>query len=83
VPIGRVNRHAEVIGDPQVRHNQAVVEIDHGDTGTVRLARAAARFGTGEAPAPGPAPHLGEHGRAVLTELGLDAAHIDALLGSA
>jgi crotonobetainyl-CoA:carnitine CoA-transferase CaiB-like acyl-CoA transferase len=83
VPIGRVNRHAEVIGDPQVRHNQAVVEIDHGDTGTVRLARAAARFGTGAAPTPGPAPHLGEHGRTVLTELGLDAAHIDALLGKA
>jgi len=82
VPIGRVNRHQEVIDDPQVRHNRSVVEIDHGPTGTVRLARAAARFGAGDPPAPGRAPHLGEQGRSVLAELGLDAARIAALLGS-
>ncbi len=83
VPIGQVNRHQEVIDDPQVRHNGAVVEIEHGDTGIVRLARAAARFGSAAAPTPGRAPHLGEHGRAVLSELGLDAARIDALLDGA
>jgi crotonobetainyl-CoA:carnitine CoA-transferase CaiB-like acyl-CoA transferase len=79
VPIGRVNRHQEVIDDPQVRHNGALVEIDHGSTGTVRLARAAVRFG-GMAPAPGKAPHLGEHSREVLAGLGIDAARIDALI---
>jgi crotonobetainyl-CoA:carnitine CoA-transferase CaiB-like acyl-CoA transferase len=31
---------------------------------------------------PGPAPRLGEHGRAVLSEAGFDAARIDALIAS-
>ena len=79
VPIGRVNRHDEVIDDPQVRHNGALVEIDHGAAGTVRLARSAARF-DGQATLPGTAPHLGEHGREVLEELGLDAAQVERLL---
>jgi crotonobetainyl-CoA:carnitine CoA-transferase CaiB-like acyl-CoA transferase len=79
VPIGQVNHHRQVIDDPQVRHNQALVEIDHGDTGTVRLARAAARFG-GLAPPSKPAPHLGEQGASVLQELGYDAPRIAALL---
>jgi crotonobetainyl-CoA:carnitine CoA-transferase CaiB-like acyl-CoA transferase len=79
VPIGRVNRHREVIDDPQVRHNQAIVEIDHGDAGTVRLARSPARF-DGMATHPGAAPHVGEHGREVLRELGIDAARIEQLL---
>jgi crotonobetainyl-CoA:carnitine CoA-transferase CaiB-like acyl-CoA transferase len=79
VPIGRVNRHQEVIDDPQVRHNQAVVEVDQGgSTGTVRLARAAARFG-GAATSPGLAPHLGQHSREVLEELGYDASRIEVL----
>jgi len=84
VPIGRVNRRHEVPGDPQVRYNAALVELDHGDAGTVRLARAAARFGDDTGPVRmRPAPHLGEHGRAVLQELGFDAPRIDALLGGA
>jgi len=79
VPIGRVNRRHEVADDPQVRHNRALVEIDHGVLGRVRLARAAARF-DGAAHTPGPAPELGEHGRELLAELGYDDARIDALL---
>jgi len=82
VPIGRVNQRHEVISDAQVLHNRALVEVDQGDAGTVRLARPAARFGIGAqvAPMPGVAPRLGEHGRAVLAELGYDEARIDALL---
>jgi crotonobetainyl-CoA:carnitine CoA-transferase CaiB-like acyl-CoA transferase len=80
VPIGRVNSRAEVLDDPQVRHNAALVEFDHGDIGRVRLARAAARFDAGPGRPPRPAPHLGEHSREVLAELGLDEDRIDALL---
>ena len=83
VPIGRVNTRAAVLDDAQVRHNAALVEIDHGDAGRVLLARAAARFGGEALPRPRPAPHLGEHSREVLAELGLDAERIDALLRDA
>jgi crotonobetainyl-CoA:carnitine CoA-transferase CaiB-like acyl-CoA transferase len=84
VPIGRVNLRHEVLSDAQVLHNQALVEVDHGDAGTVRLARPAARFGLGAgvAPVPGVAPHLGQHGREVLEELGYDTARIDGLLAA-
>ena len=78
-PVGKVNLKPEVIDDPQVVHNRALVEIDHGAIGRVRVARAAARFGETDAPVPGPAPHLGEHGRQVLEQLGYDAARIAAL----
>ena len=79
-PVGKVNMKAEVITDPQVVHNQALVEIDQGALGRVRVARAAAKFDAVSLPVPKAAPHLGEHGKAVLRELGYDEAHIDTLV---
>ncbi len=73
-PVGRVNERQEVLVDPQVVHNQVLVEIDHGSVGRVRLARAAARFDGAAIRPAAAAPHLGEHGRAVLRELGFDDA---------
>ena len=71
---------AREIVDARVRHNGTVVEIDHGEIGRVRLARAAGRFDGEPLPAPAAAAHLGEHGRAVLEELGFDTAQIAKLL---
>ena len=71
-----------MLTDPQVLHNQAVVTLDNGDAGRVRVARSAARFdGQAQSPQRGGA-HLGEHSVAVLQELGFDAARIDALLAA-
>jgi crotonobetainyl-CoA:carnitine CoA-transferase CaiB-like acyl-CoA transferase len=83
VPIGRVNQRHEVLADPQVRHNGAIVELDHGDVGRVRLARMAARFPGLDLPPLLPAPRLGEHNRQVLAELGFDEARIGRVLGPA
>ena len=79
-PVGRVNERSAVLDEPQVRHNAQLVEIDHGALGRVRLARAASRFDGQPVPVPGPAAHLGEHGAAVLREIGLEAAQIDQLV---
>lgn len=78
-PVGKVNLKPQVIDDPQVVHNRALVEIDHGVLGRVRVARAAAVFENSHSPAPRPAPHLGEHSEQVLRELGYDEAQISAL----
>jgi crotonobetainyl-CoA:carnitine CoA-transferase CaiB-like acyl-CoA transferase len=75
---GRVNSCAEVVEDPQVVFNEAIVEIDHADAGRVRAARPPARFGQTPAVVAGAAPRLGEHGRAVLASLGYVDAEIDA-----
>ncbi len=79
-PLGRVNERGAVLDDPQVRHNQALAEMDHGALGRVRLARAAAKFDGQALPLPGPAAHLGEHGPALLAELGFDAAQVAQLV---
>ena len=75
-PLGRINEREQVLSDPQVLHNQALVQIAHGSVGRVRLARAAARFDGQALAPPQPAPHLGEHGLAVLRELGFDEAQL-------
>ncbi|MEY2952898.1 MAG: hypothetical protein RLZZ401_985 [Pseudomonadota bacterium] len=75
-PLGRVNERAEVVADAQVQHNGSLVEIEHGALGRVRLARAAALFDGQPQPLPKGAAHIGEHGRAVLEELGFDATQI-------
>jgi crotonobetainyl-CoA:carnitine CoA-transferase CaiB-like acyl-CoA transferase len=79
---GRVNPVAAVPDDPQVRHNRIVAEVGHGpEVGRVRVARQPARFG-GQVAAPRPAPALGEHGEAILAELGLAADEVAALRGA-
>jgi crotonobetainyl-CoA:carnitine CoA-transferase CaiB-like acyl-CoA transferase len=78
---GRVNRQGEVIDDPQVRFNDAIMAIDHGSIGRVRAARPPARFSASPATPGGPAPGLGEHGAAVLAALGYDATAIAAMIG--
>ena len=77
---GPCQRAAEVLSDPQVLHNQAVVTVDNGAAGRVRVARGAARFdGQPMAPLRGGA-RLGEHSIEVLRELGIDDAQIAALV---
>ena len=79
-PLGRVNERGAVLDDPQVRHNHALVEMDHGALGRVRLARSAALFDGQPLPLPGRAAHLGEHGPVLLAELGFDAAQVARLV---
>ena len=81
-PVGRINERAEVLADPQVVHNRTLVELDHGDVGRVRLARAAALFDGVALEPTAPAPHLGEHGRAVLAEFGFDDAQVSRWVAS-
>jgi crotonobetainyl-CoA:carnitine CoA-transferase CaiB-like acyl-CoA transferase len=79
VPCAPVLDLAQVLGDPQVRHNRAVLEDELPGSGRLRLARPAARFErTPQAPGR-PAPRHGEHTLEVLRELGFDDARIAAL----
>ena len=80
VPMGVLNERADVLTDPQVLHNAVMVTVPNGSAGRVRVARAAALFdGQPQQPDTG-AGRLGEHGLAVLAELGYSAEQIDRLV---
>ena len=78
--MGVLNERADVLTDPQVLHNAVMVTVPNGSAGRVRVARAAALFdGQPQQPDTG-AGRLGEHGLAVLAELGYSAEQIDRLV---
>jgi crotonobetainyl-CoA:carnitine CoA-transferase CaiB-like acyl-CoA transferase len=81
-PVGRVNDRASLAGDAQVMHNQTVSRYPMQDVGMVQLPRAAALFDATPNPTQLQAPHVGQHGRELLQQLGRSDAEIDALLAT-
>ena len=79
VPCAPVLRRGAMFEHPQILHNQIVHEIDQPSVGRIRQARPAARFERSPAHDPRPAPRLGEHGLAVLRELGYSESKIRTL----
>ena len=82
VPCAPVLTRPQILEHEQVRINEIISEYDHPGIGRVRQPRPAARFsGTPVAKEP-LAPVLGEHGREILTDLGLGEADVEALLAA-
>jgi crotonobetainyl-CoA:carnitine CoA-transferase CaiB-like acyl-CoA transferase len=79
VAAGAVLSLDEVIADPQVRHNGAIVERDHPAGGRMREPRPAARFDHTPAEPGRPAPMHGEHNEEILAELGIGEAERERL----
>ncbi len=79
VPAAPILDHAQVLVDPQIAHNGTVVEAVHPVYGRYRRTRAAARFSETVAAQTPPAALYGEHGDAILGELGHDRAAIAGL----
>ncbi len=79
VPCAPVHTRAEIITDPQVRANNLLVESEHPHAGRMRQPRAAARFEHTPTEFRFPAPLLGEHTEAVLTEIGILAEQLAEL----
>jgi crotonobetainyl-CoA:carnitine CoA-transferase CaiB-like acyl-CoA transferase len=75
-----VNDYEQVEADPQVAHNQMIMQFEHDEAGPVRLLAHPVRY-DGAAPAlrmhP---PRQGQHTREVLAELGLLPDQIDDLI---
>lgn len=74
---GPINDVSEVFSDPQVLHRDMLQEVEHPTAGKVRLPGMAVKYTcdghdrrSPNTAAPTPPPLLGEHTRAVLTELG-------------
>lgn len=80
LPVGRLLDLASVASDPQVRHNEMLIETDHPRAGSVRGIGSPLRIDGQPALASRPAPVLGGDTREVLAELGADEAEIDRLV---
>lgn len=73
------NELADVADDPQVQHLEAFTEIDHPKAGRVRVTNIPIRMSATPGSIRRPAPLVGQHGREILSELGLTAESIAGL----
>ncbi len=80
--VGPVLDYAELVDDPQIRHNGTFIEYDHPTEGRVKTPGYPYAFSKTPPQLYRGAPRVGEHTREILAEAGMDAAHIDGLLGS-
>ena len=79
VPAGPVHSLEEVLTDPQILHNQAIVECEHPTAGRMRQPAPPARFDRTPATPGHPAPTLGQHTDEVMQEIGLNATDLKQL----
>src|SRR4051812_32794212 len=70
VPCGPIYRMDEVFADPQVRHMQVAVEVNHPRLGKFNVLNQAARLSRTPATVATATPELGEHTAEILQELG-------------
>ncbi|MGV1685038.1 CaiB/BaiF CoA transferase family protein [Sphingopyxis sp. NJF-3] len=77
---GPVHGYAELVDDPQVRHNGSFIEYDHPSEGKVKTPGFPIRFSKSPSTLDRGAPQVGEHSREILAEAGVAAGEIDRLL---
>ena len=72
VPAAPILSHADVLVDPQITHNETIVEAVHPVYGRYRRVRPAARFSRTRPELTAPAALYSEHSDEILAELGHD-----------
>ena len=70
VPAGPILTYDQVFADPQVRHREMVVEVDHPVAGRSRVLGVPIKLGETPASVRRPAPTVGQHSTEILKTLG-------------
>ncbi len=70
VPAGPILTYDQVFADPQVRHREMVVEVDHPVAGRSRVLGVPIKLGENPASVRRPAPTVGQHSTEILKTLG-------------
>ncbi len=81
IPTAAVNSLDDLLDDPQIQASGLLRIYDHPTEGRLRGTTSPVRAGWVEPDEAPMAPNLGEHGRAILEELGYGDAEIDDLIG--
>jgi crotonobetainyl-CoA:carnitine CoA-transferase CaiB-like acyl-CoA transferase len=79
---GPVYGYADVVEDPQIKHNGTFVEYDHPTEGRVKTPGFPIKFSKTPSVIERGAPLVGEHTREILSETGCDPSEIEALIAS-
>lgn len=79
---GPVYGYADLVKDPQIKHNGTFVEYEHPTEGRVKAPGFPIRFSKTPSTVARGAPLVGEHSRELLREAGLDDAAIEGLIES-
>lgn len=74
-----VNSYEQTFADPQVRHNQMAVEVNHARVGKVKVGGIPVKLKKTPGMVRLAPPTLGQHTREVLQELGIDDAEMEKL----
>ncbi|MDG2276430.1 MAG: CoA transferase [Pseudomonadales bacterium] len=75
-----IYKNAEVIEDEQLLANGVIVPFDSGKPGCDKTFASPFQLSSEAQQSPRPAPEIGQHSREILSEFGLDAARVDALV---
>jgi crotonobetainyl-CoA:carnitine CoA-transferase CaiB-like acyl-CoA transferase len=78
--VAPVYGYADVVDDPQVKHNQSFVEYEHPTEGWVKTPGFAIKFSKTPSKVERGAPLNGEHTRDILRDLKYSDKQIDALI---
>ena len=75
-----VHEQKNVETDPQVRHLDAFVEVDHPRAGRVKVTNIPFRMSETPGTIRHPAPLIGQHGREILRELGVEEDRVEEFI---